>query len=91
MSILAHDFLRKLKRSGILEVAEQKVFVSFVERENKARLFQKPWDSPVSLLRRSLGTVPVFEILEAGQEPVRDELDLGAGLCFGTVCEECIE
>jgi hypothetical protein len=38
-----------------------------VDDENEPRLFQKPWDSPISsrILRDSLGTVPVFEIFEA--------------------------
>ncbi|MEA3364737.1 MAG: hypothetical protein U9Q79_03765, partial [Candidatus Hydrogenedentes bacterium] len=48
------------------EAANHELFGSPVDDENETRLFQKPWDSPVSsrILRDSLGTVPVFEIFE---------------------------
>jgi hypothetical protein len=67
MSILAHDFLPRHKETEIFEAVEDEPFVSPVDDENEAQLFQKPWDSPVSsrILRDSLGTVPVFEIFEA--------------------------
>jgi hypothetical protein len=56
-----------LTAAEIFGTAKHEPFGSPVDDENETRLFQKPWDSPVSsrILRDSLGTVPVFEIFEA--------------------------
>jgi hypothetical protein len=82
MSILAHDFLPRHKETEIFEAAKREPFGSPVDDENEARFFQKPWDSPVSsrILRDSLGTVPVFEIFEAGK--ISGRLLLHPGLLF---------
>jgi hypothetical protein len=58
------------------EAANHEAFDSLVDEENEAQLFQKPWDSPVSRLWRSLGTVPVFEFFEAAEhEPLGSPVD----------------
>ena len=56
---------RRSNTGRIFEAARHEAWGSPVDNENWAQLFQKPWDSPVSRLWLSLGTVPVFEIFEA--------------------------
>ena len=51
--------------SGFFEAASREAWGSPIDGESGGRLVQKPWDSPVSRLWHSLGTVPVFETLEA--------------------------
>lgn len=53
------------EKNQIFEAATHKLFCSPRDGVRGGRLVQKLWDSPVSLLRRSLGTVPVFETPEA--------------------------
>ena len=73
---------------GIFESAKHVLFGSPVDDENE--LDQKPRDRPVSLLRRSLGTVPVFGIFGAASSSIGSRLRRGGRLvsrhCAPAVC-----